>query len=90
MAPPSSRCTWLNWSTREEGEVSIYDDHRQLLTTFRLEEVLESYLFNDAILWHAAEPIHPAAPAHGAIRSILTFDYHQGVASSGIDSYVTD
>lgn len=73
------------------GAVSIYDDDRQLLTTFRLEEALDSYLFNDAILWHAAEPIRPAAPLHGAIRSILTFDYYfpapaiLKVASDGSD-----
>ncbi len=62
------------------GEVSIYDDDRQLLTTFRLEQVLDSYLFNDAILWHAAAPIFPLVAAHRAIRSILTFDYHPTVA----------
>ena len=66
------------------GAVSIYDDERQLLTTFRLEQVLDSYLFNDAILWHAAAPIVPLAAAHGAIRSILTFDFHPRIA--GVDS----
>ena len=59
------------------GDVSIYDDDRKLLTSFRLERVLDSYLFNDAILWHAAAPIQPIDPAHAALRSILTFDYHQ-------------
>ena len=58
------------------GEVSIYDDDRKLLTSFRLERVLDSYLFNDAVLWHAAAPIQPADHAHAALRSILTFDYH--------------
>jgi hypothetical protein len=58
------------------GDAKIYDNNRQLLTSFRLEEALDSYLFQDAKLWHSAEPISPAAPAHGAIRSILTFDYH--------------
>ncbi len=58
------------------GEVSIYDDDRKLLTSFRLQQILDSYLFNDAILWHAAAPIQPIDPAHAAIRSILTFDYH--------------
>jgi hypothetical protein len=72
------------------GKISIYDDDRHLLTTFRLEEALDSYLFNDAILWHAAEPIRPAAPAHGAIRSILTFDYHPGFAGPPAASYLTD
>lgn len=67
------------------GEVSIYDDDRQLLTTFRLEGVLDSYLFNDAILWHAAAPIVPTAAAHGAIRSILTFDYHPRFAGAEND-----
>ena len=71
----------------EGGEVSIYDDDRQRLTSFRLEQVLDSYLFNDAILWHAAEPIVPMAAAHGAIRSILTFDYHPAIA--GADSELT-
>jgi len=65
----------------EGGDVSIYDD-RQLLTSFRLDMVMDSYFFNDAILWHAAEPIVPQSLAHGAIRSILTFDYHPGVAGS--------
>lgn len=68
------------------GEVSIYDDDRQLLTTFRLEQVLDSYLFNDAILWHAAAPIAPTDPAHGAIRSILTFDFHPGLAGAESES----
>ena len=58
------------------GEVSIYDDDRNLLTSFRLKQVMDSYLFNDAILWHAAAPIEPVDPAHAAVRSILTFDYH--------------
>lgn len=64
------------------GEVSIYDNCRQLLTSFRLEQVLDSYLFNDAILWHAAAPIVPLAAAHGAIRSIPTFDFHPGIAGA--------
>jgi len=72
------------------GKVSIYADNRQLLTTFQLEEVLDSYLFNDAILWHAAEPIRPAAPAHGAIRSILTFDFHPTLAALRDGAYVTE
>ena len=67
------------------GEVSIYDDDRRLLTTFRLGQVLDSYLINDAILWHAAEPIVPAAAAHGAIRSILTFDFHPRIAGADSD-----
>ncbi len=58
------------------GEVSIYDDDRKELATFRLGQILDSYLFNDAALWHAANPIYPLNPAHGAIRSILTFDFH--------------
>ena len=58
------------------GDVSIYDDDRNLLTSFRLRQVMDSYLFNDAILWHAAAPIQPLNPAQAAIRSILTFDYH--------------
>ncbi|MDE2855375.1 MAG: 2OG-Fe dioxygenase family protein [Chloroflexota bacterium] len=64
----------------EGGEVSLYDDDRRLLTSFLLEEALDSYLINDAILWHAANPIRPAASAHAAIRSILTFDFHPAPA----------
>ncbi len=69
------------------GEVSIYDDERALLTSFRLEKILDSYLFNDAILWHAAEPIRPDDPAHGAVRSILTFDFHHNVGVTGDGDY---
>ena len=71
------------------GEVSIYDDDLSPLTTFRLENAMDSYLFNDAILCHAAEPIRPAAPAHAAIRSILTFDFHPSLAGSRAARYVT-
>ena len=65
------------------GDVSIYDDDRNLLSTFRLEQVMDCYLFHDASLWHAAAPIHPLAPAHQAIRSILTFDFHPPARTSG-------
>ena len=58
------------------GEISIYDDDKRPLDRFRLERVLDSYFFNDAILWHGAEPIRPINPTHRAVRSILTFDYH--------------
>lgn len=58
------------------GDVSIYDDDRNLRSTFRLNQVMDSYLFHDARLWHEAAPIRPIAPGHGAIRSILTFDFH--------------
>ena len=58
------------------GEVSIYDDDRQLLTQFRLKQVFDSYLFNDAALWHAVSPLRPFDPAHGAVRSSLTFAFH--------------
>ncbi len=58
------------------GQVSIYADDRQLLRAFHLERVLDSYLFNDASLWHEAAAIRPIDPRHRAIRSILTFDFH--------------
>ncbi len=64
------------------GAISIYDDDRRLLTTFRLETVLDSYLFDDAKLWHEAASISPAVLEHGAIRSILTFDYHFPLAAA--------
>ena len=57
------------------GDVSIYDDDKVKLGSFRLEQVLDSYLFHDASLWHEAQPIRPADNSHRAIRSILTFDY---------------
>ena len=67
----------------EGGDVSIYDDDRRLLTTFRLGQVLDSYLFRDAVLWHAAEPIRPLDQAHRANRSILTFDFHFPATPNG-------
>ena len=69
------------------GQVTIYGDERTLLDSFRLEQVMDSYLFNDAILWHAAEPIRPHDPAHGAVRSILTFDFHHKVRATGEGDY---
>ena len=65
------------------GDVSIYDDDRNLLSTFRLEQVMDCYLFHDASLWHEAASIYPLAPAHEAIRSILTFDFHPPARRSG-------
>ena len=71
------------------GEVSIYDDEKKLLTSFRLEQVMDSYLFNDAILWHAANPIRPLDSIHGAIRSILTFDFHHAPELTRTKAYLT-
>ncbi len=57
------------------GEVSIYDDNKQPITSFTLQNVLDSYLFHDEALWHGVTPIMPTAGLEG-VRSILTFDYH--------------
>ncbi len=58
------------------GEVSIYDNDKNLLSTHRLNQIMDFYVFNDQMLWHSADPITPKNEAHQAIRSILTFDYH--------------
>lgn len=58
------------------GDVSIYDNDKRLLASFRLEDVMDCYLFHDASLWHQASPITPIDKSHQAVRSILTFDYH--------------
>lgn len=58
------------------GDVSIYDDDRRLLASFRLENIMDCYLFQDASLWHQASAISPVDAAHQAVRGILTFDYH--------------
>ncbi len=60
----------------EGGDVSVYDDDQNLLARYRLNQILDSYLLNDRILWHQAALIRPKQAAHQAIRSILTFDYH--------------
>jgi hypothetical protein len=60
----------------EGGVVSVYDDDKSLLESFRLNRILDSYLFNDAILWHGVTPIQSADGVHPAERGILTFDYH--------------
>lgn len=61
------------------GEVSIYDDDKAHLASFTLENVLDSYLFNDAILWHGVTPISSKDGIRPARRGILTFDfYYQG------------
>jgi hypothetical protein len=58
------------------GDVSIYDNDKNLLSTHRLNQVMDFYIFNDDMLWHSADPITPKNGTHQAIRSILTFDYH--------------
>ncbi|MEL6405610.1 MAG: 2OG-Fe dioxygenase family protein [Chloroflexota bacterium] len=58
------------------GIVSIYDDDKQHLTSFQLENILDSYLFNDSILWHGVKPIRSADNEQPAQRGILTFDFH--------------
>lgn len=58
------------------GVATIYDDDKQALGSFRLEQVLDSYLFHDAILWHSASPITSGDGEQVAKRGILTFDYH--------------
>lgn len=58
------------------GDVSIYDNDKNLLSTHRLNQIMDFYLFKHDMLWHKADPITPKAEAHQAIRSILTFDYH--------------
>ncbi len=58
------------------GDVSIYDNDKNLLSTHRLNQIMDFYVFNDDMLWHKAEPITPKNEKHQAVRSILTFDYH--------------
>jgi hypothetical protein len=58
------------------GKVSIYDDDKNHLESFTLQNVLDSYLFNDALLWHGVTPITSKDGLNPAQRGILTFDYH--------------
>lgn len=58
------------------GDVTIYDNDKNELASYRLNQIMDFYLFNDERLWHKADPITPKDGAHQAIRSILTFDYH--------------
>lgn len=58
------------------GMSSIYDDDKNHLESFTLQNVLDSYLFNDAILWHGVTPISSKDGLNPAQRGILTFDYH--------------
>lgn len=60
----------------EGGDVSIYDNDKNLLSTHRLNQIMDFYVFEDDRLWHKADPITPKDDKHQAIRSILTFDYH--------------
>lgn len=57
------------------GEVSIYDDGKNHLKSFTLQNVMDAYFFHDAVLWHGVKPIAPIDEGEG-VRSILTFDYH--------------
>lgn len=66
----------VNVENAEGGEVTVYDDDRQPLASFQLEQPLDSYLFEDALLWHGVTPIRSADGVHPARRGILTFDFH--------------
>jgi len=58
------------------GTVSIYDDYKNHLASFTLDHILDSYLFNDTILWHGVTPITSTDGVDAAQRGILTFDFH--------------
>jgi hypothetical protein len=58
------------------AEVTIYDNDKTPVQRFQLANLLDSYLFEDPRVWHAASPITPVDPQQAAVRSILTFDYH--------------
>ncbi|QPC82352.1 2OG-Fe dioxygenase family protein [Phototrophicus methaneseepsis] len=58
------------------GLVTVYDDDKQPLESFQLHHILDSYLFEDAILWHGVTPITSRDGVNPAQRGILTFDYH--------------
>jgi len=58
------------------GLVTVYDDDKQEIESFRLQNVLDSYLFDDKRLWHGVTPIESADGVHPAQRGILTFDFH--------------
>lgn len=58
------------------GIVSIYDDNKQHLESFQLQNILDSYLFEDPRLWHGVTPIISEDGVHPAERGILTFDFH--------------
>ncbi len=56
------------------GMVTIYDDDKQPIESFTLQNVLDAYLFEDPVVWHGVTPIRPVGDF--GMRSILTFDYH--------------
>lgn len=58
------------------GLVTVYDDDKQPLQHFQLQRILDSYLFDDARLWHGVTPIVSADGINAGVRGILTFDYH--------------
>lgn len=58
------------------GYVTLYDEAKEPLECFRLNHVMDSYLFEDAVLWHGVASIHPHDEDRPAKRGILTFDYH--------------
>lgn len=58
------------------AEVTIYNNAKAPLASFRLSHLLDTYMFEDPRVWHAASPITPVDHIQPAVRSILTFDYH--------------
>jgi hypothetical protein len=58
------------------GLVTVYDDDKLPLESFQLNGIMDSYLFDDSILWHGVTPIVSQDGIRPARRAILTFDYH--------------
>jgi hypothetical protein len=58
------------------GDVTLYDNAACPIVSFRLNRPLDSYFFDDSEVLHGVTPIYPEDSTAGAVRSILTFDYH--------------
>lgn len=61
------------------GDVTVYDDDKRPLASFRLYDVMDAYLFADDRLWHGVTPIQPREASRPGVRSILTFDYRPDI-----------
>lgn len=56
--------------------VTVYDPDQQPLECFRLNHIMQSYLYDDLNLYHGVTEIRPRDAEHPACRAILRFDFH--------------
>ena len=60
-----------------EGETSISDLERNLMSRFTLAEPMDAALVDDSRVYHGVTPVHPQNPAEPAFRDVLVITFRR-------------